>query len=413
MEIFDKLKKKNKIMEKNNSVKSFLNNKKLLFITSVILIFSLILTIFIVNSINKENEEKFNGYEIKIHIDFPGNLIFSKYDVLLYSGNQKTLLSHGEDKDVIFYLENGTHTLTFESKEDSSIKNELTIDVSSNIELEYRISCYFDRIDVKNLYIDRDIQLKENEIKIDFDKQKFKNKKYEDVISTLKNLGFTNIIENPKYDIVFFEEDAGEVESVTINGNDKYKRGNIFTNDVEIIVSYRLKQNDDPSRITLPYDSESANDLNYEEVVNAFKDAGFNNVTTDLKKNKYQSLNHKVYKLTINGHSVNQKDKYKPDDKVVIYYYYYYDYKNEEKSLSYYTAKKAFENYGKAMYKYGFKCHWIKNLIDAQDRDDGSIYYKVGVTITNQYNASYDAVAEGVVSGTDDNPKISNFRVIE
>jgi hypothetical protein len=39
--------------------------------------------------------------------------------------------------------------LTFVSSEDSSIKNEITIDVKNNMEVGYKISCHYDRIAVE------------------------------------------------------------------------------------------------------------------------------------------------------------------------------------------------------------------------------------------------------------------------
>ena len=50
-------------------------------------------------------------------------------------------------------------------------------------------------------------------------------------------------------------------------------------------------------------------------------------------------------------------------------------------------------------------------LLDEKENSDGSFSFKVEVTITNQYGAEYDAVAEGTVSGTNANPKVTNFRV--
>src|SRR5574344_1248885 len=229
---------------------------KVIFVIVGILIFLIIVITAI--SVNNGKKEIFTGYEIKIHIDFNANWIFSKYDVLLYTGKQKSLLEHGENKDIVFYLEKGTHKLNFENDDDSSIKSEFTIEVDSNIEIGYSINCYSDRIDVKNLYIDNDKSIAENEIKIDFDKSKFTSENYKNVINTLKELGFTNIIEKPLYDIVLGWTPEGEVKSVTINGLDDYKRGNIFDRGTEIMVSYHLKQVDDPSRVKDPYANTTA-----------------------------------------------------------------------------------------------------------------------------------------------------------
>jgi hypothetical protein len=62
------------------------------------------------------------------------------------------------------------------------------------------------------------------------------------------------------------------------------------------------------------------------------------------------------------------------------------------------TAQRAFEIYGGYLYPYGFECHWFVGLLDAYQTYDGFWHFKVEVTITNQYGASREATAEGVVS---------------
>lgn len=80
--------------------------------------------------------------------------------------------------------------------------------------------------------------------------------------------------------------------------------------------------------------------------------------------------------------------------------------------LDKYVARTAFENYGKSQYPYGFKCHWILDLrSEEQSTVNGSWFFKVGVKITNQYGASRETIAEGVITGTTDKPIIKQFRV--
>lgn len=365
------------------------------------------------NAALKDTSINETGYNVKIHVEFTENLILSRYDVKLSIGDKMTTLSHGESKDVEFYLEEGKYTLSFINVDDSSIRHEEEIEINGDMEISYKISCHFDRIDVENIYDGKEID--SNQIKIDFDKTSFTFKNYKDVVNELRELGFTNIVEKPLYDIVLGWTKEGEVESVTINGNSNYKQGNVFSKDSEIVVSYHLKSENDPSKVKPPYDCDSIKDVNYKEAENAFKNAGFKNIkliedtTTDSSKNEM------AYLVRIGLTWADKSFSYDPDTEVEIYYYVYKKQevkpRPEDVKLTHYGAKKAFEKYGQAIYKYGFKCHWGLDLIEAEDRDDGSIYYKVGVTITNQYNASYDAVAEGIVSGTDNNPKITNFKV--
>jgi len=75
------------------------------------------------------------------------------------------------------------------------------------------------------------------------------------------------------------------------------------------------------------------------------------------------------------------------------------------------AAISAFEEYGASLYPYGFKCHWIADLIDEEQSSDGSWYFKVGVTIKNEYGTKVDAVATGIVGGTTYDCSVVSFDV--
>ncbi|RWZ54532.1 hypothetical protein EQV77_14785 [Halobacillus fulvus] len=79
--------------------------------------------------------------------------------------------------------------------------------------------------------------------------------------------------------------------------------------------------------------------------------------------------------------------------------------------LDKYVARTAFNKHGKSLYPYGFKSHWILDLRNEEQTSNGSWRFKVGVTITNQYGEKMEAVAEGLISGTTDNPTIEEFYV--
>lgn len=189
--------------------------------------------------LNNESEisENNSGYEekipitrhnVKIHIDFTENLFLSRYNVILSIGNERETLVHGENKDLEISLEEGNYTLTFTNSEDSSIKNETTINVNNDMEIGYKVSCHSDNISVTNLYVDVDEEIADDEVEIKTDKSEFVYKNYKDVIKKINELGFTNIVEKPMYDIVFGWTEEGEVDNVTINGSDTYKRGDVF-----------------------------------------------------------------------------------------------------------------------------------------------------------------------------------------
>ncbi len=403
--------------------KLFQNKKYLYTIVGGIVAFLLIMIIIIsLNATNKidrnDNNDSGNGknFSVKIHIDFTKNIIFSKYDVIISVGNQRKRLYHGENADVEFHLGTGSYTINFVNAEDTSIKNEKNINVNDNdIDIGYKISCYNNRIEVKDLYFDENIALNENEIKMTTDKSSLIRKNYKDVINELEKMGFSNIIEKPLYDIDTSDIDTfliteGEVESVTIDSKDDYSRGTVFQKDAEVIVSYHLKSQDDPEKVSIPYGWLSGKDINYEKVEQAFRDAGFNHIVTHTKSSARKINENKVYDIKIGGESAEVDKKYKTDEEVAIYYYTYKP-RVSETELDTYYVHKAFEEYGEQKYKYGFKSHWITGIKEERENTDGSFYIKVEVTITNEYGADYDTVAEGMVSGSNANPKVTNFSV--
>lgn len=216
------------------SIEEFIRKNAVLILIALV-VFSLFCTFLIRRNSIRQNGE--NGgapyipitkYEVKIHIDFMANLIFSRYDVRLSANGEDKLLDHGKDTDFVFSLEEGKNTLTFKNDEDSSVKTTVELDVTSDMEVGYKISCFSDKIDVEELYVDRDEPLGENKIKVDMDKKCFNSMKYEEAKSKLEELGFTNITLKPLYDIILGITPEGSIEDVTIDGQDDYRRGDVF-----------------------------------------------------------------------------------------------------------------------------------------------------------------------------------------
>ena len=272
----------------------------------------IISAIFMILNNESEISENNSGYEkkipitrhnVKIHIDFTENLFLSRYNVILSIGNERETLVHGENKDLEFSLEEGNYTLTFTNSEDSSIKNETTINVNNDMEIGYKVSCHSDNISVTNLYVDVDEEIADDEVEIKTDKSEFVYKNYKDVIKKINELGFTNIVEKPMYDIVFGWTEEGEVDNVTINGSDTYKRGDIFKKDTEIVVSYHLKEEDDPSKKVDNLESGNTNQISEEQT----------NQTNEIKYNYYTTNDNETAKKGDSGKFsfVKKNDSYK------------------------------------------------------------------------------------------------------
>ena len=206
---------------------------------------------------------RYHGYakcNVKIHVDFVPNLIFSKYDVnLLLNGIEEGTLTHGEDQNFEFSIDPGEYTLTFESAESSSVKGEVTLTVDCDIEASYKIACSSDKVSVETLYMDRLTELADGEVKLDVAVSEYKHKNYEDVAAALKMLGFTNIKYEVLYDIVLGWTDDGEVESVSIADKTDFNRGDVFPADAEIVITYHMPEDDDPNKTTETIPAEDDN----------------------------------------------------------------------------------------------------------------------------------------------------------
>ncbi len=408
-----------------SSLKENIKKNKMLYIfliSSICIVFGISILLCVFS--NKKEVKVNNGdYRVIVHIDFVENLIFSKYDVKFTIGDKTFSLSHGENQDLGVYLNQGTYMLSFEKEDDNSIKYEEEIDVNGNMELSYKISCYYNRLSVENTYFNNDSSDNNevnDKIKINFDKYKFIDKNYNEVIDELKELGFTNIVEKPSYDLTLYGilnyTFKDQVTSVSINGSTDYEVDNLFNKDAQVIVSYHARDIDEPSRIKPPYDSESAKNVNYEIVVEAFKNAGFLDVITEGTSGDGEDKT--VNLIKIGSLPVDINSTYSSQEKVYIYYYDATVKPKEDERISttkldLYYARKAFEEYGEKQYKYGFKCHWLVGLLDEKENSDGTYTFKVEVTITNGFGAKYDAVASGVVGGSNANPNVLSFNVEE
>lgn len=230
-------------------------DKRKIIVLGCVIIAIVILTInFISRSRNRiNNSESYSIpnvsiHNVKVHIDFTENLLLSRYDVIFSLGGTRETLTHGESKDIELHLVDGNYAITFASAENSSIKSETKIDVKNDMEVGYKISCHHDNITVENLYMDVDEYIQQDEVKMKNDKTEYVYKDYKEAIEKLKSLGFTNIVEKPMYDIILGWTKEGEVSNVTINGSDSYKRGDKFKKDAEVVVSYHLKETDNPAK---------------------------------------------------------------------------------------------------------------------------------------------------------------------
>lgn len=191
----------------------------------------------------------YEKYTVQIQAECIANLIFSKYDVdIILDGEKKEQLAHGEKASYEFRLKAGDHTFTFAEAGSSSVKGTETVDVSCDMEISYKLSCFSDKVEVETVYIDRKNELGENEAKVEASADDYKYKNYKEIITALEAAGFTNIKTEVLYDIYLGITSEGESDKVTIDGKSDFKKGEVFAKDAEIIVTYHMPEEDDPTK---------------------------------------------------------------------------------------------------------------------------------------------------------------------
>ena len=199
----------------------------------------------------------YEKYSVKIYVNCVNNLIFSRYDIDFYIDEERVQqLEHGQKAEYEFGLKAGEHTFTFTKRDTTNVKGTEKIDVFSDMEISYKLFCTSDEVNIETVYIDRKIDLDDNEIKLDISASDLKYKNYREVINILETAGFTNIKTDVLYDIFWGFTSEGELETVTIDGRSEFKKGEVFTKDAEIIVTYHMPEEDDPNRISEEQNSE-------------------------------------------------------------------------------------------------------------------------------------------------------------
>lgn len=206
-------------------------------------------------------------YSITLHAKCVSNLLFSKYDIAIYVDNNKCdTLSHGSESDFLYNLTKGSHTITFQSADNASVKGQIVLDdIQSDIDLSVKLYCEKKEISVTTVYVDRKIELSEDEIKIEDSDLHFYGNDYKDVVKYFSDLGFTNIRTEPVYDIVFgILASENDFDSVSIAGDTEIQKGDIFKKTDEVVIKYHLYEEKATDSQT-----ESSSDENVDSSVEA------------------------------------------------------------------------------------------------------------------------------------------------
>lgn len=263
-------------------------------------------------------------YDVSIRVECVQNLIFSKYDVkVLVDGDNQGKVEHGGDKDFAMKLIAGEHTITFRSSESSSVKGEVKLTVDCDTKAAYKISCHSDNVAVETLYVEQLRDLADNEAKVTAGASEYAYKNYQEVKTAFESAGFTNIKCVAVYDIVWGLTEEESVESVSIGGNKDFKQGEIFAKDAEVVITYHMPEDADPTVISMPQNASDYIGQDFSVVEQELRKLGFTNITTEeIVTRDTQFKQHQIYSISINDNCYFKKsDEFKNDNAVHIKYY--------------------------------------------------------------------------------------------
>lgn len=197
---------------------------------------------FVETTVPVVTEPPLNAVNVTIKCD--ANLFFSTYDLKIYLNDEhQGNVDHGDTEEFQFELDDGTYTLMISSKDSSSVKGEITFTVTDDTNIEYRIKCHSDKVDITQEHFEIMRPLTESETKTPNDYDHYIDKPYETVVDDLKAAGFTNIATAELRDLKDYEDDdVGEVATVSIGGRTDFNAGEIFEKDTEIVVTYHVME---------------------------------------------------------------------------------------------------------------------------------------------------------------------------
>lgn len=148
-------------------------------------------------------------------------------------------------------------------------------------------------------------------------------KPYEDVVHMLENAGFTNITLEEE-DNLRIEQISQEnlVTRVIVGVDTSFKETKKYPYDTLIVVVYRTVE-----EIAVPLEPKEIKGKNYEDIYEAFANAGFVNITYEVKYDivtGWITSDGEVKSVIINGDKdFESGDSYRPDSEIIITYHTY------------------------------------------------------------------------------------------
>lgn len=194
----------------------------------------------------------YEKYTLNLEVSCTQNMLFNKHDINIFINDElKDTLPHGKTETYSYRLRAGDFKLTLAANTTDSTASEIIFDdFDSDIDASYSIYIWPSSIDVTENYVDRKVNVSDNQTKLTISAADYKTMKYQDALDTLKTEGFTDIDLFAYYDVYFgFLVSAGDVDTVSIAGNTAFKRGDIFDKSSKVEVVYHDDYTNNPQYI--------------------------------------------------------------------------------------------------------------------------------------------------------------------
>ena len=136
-------------------------------------------------------------YQVSLETKVTKNLLFSRYDVLLYLDDKKLeTMEHGTLHTFDLKLKKGKHTLRVEKADDSKINGQIHFEVEGKLELKYDIFCNRTQIQIEPSKEKEEVQdvSEENMESIELQEENIENTEETDIITAENDEQFAAIL---------------------------------------------------------------------------------------------------------------------------------------------------------------------------------------------------------------------------
>ena len=332
-------------------------------------------------------------HAVRFFVEFESNWFFDKYDVeVSVDGQALGMQPHGEDGSYDIELADGEHTFYVEDTEGEGRTGTATFDATGLPAVGFNIDIGNDQIYIERL----------DTATVPLGPDEVVGKSRQEVEDAFRGAGFDNVSIEELGDLPLSQAgDAGKVASVAVKGFDSFAGGDVLFPDDEVVIRVHT-----PAKIKAPVGSAALLGMNYEEARAQLESAGFSVECspTSFYDDDYGDWEVKEVAVDIlfASNDFEEGAEFDYGTKIKLYY-------NEAQIQSEskvdegpderdqeWAARQDFESFGEILYPYGFKCHWIMDLVTCEPQGDGSYFIKVGVTITNEYGAERRTYAQGI-----------------